>query len=95
MNIEKKSQELWFVYMLVCTNDKIYTGMSTNVQKRFRSHARGRGAKFTKRNPPQNILALKACTTRSEAAKLEWAIKKLRRQQKVDLAATWNAQEGE
>ena len=72
-----KPQSLWFVYLLECLNGKIYTGITTNVEARFNKHLSGKGAKFTKMNPPSHIIATQQCENRSEASKLECQIKKL------------------
>jgi len=84
-----KVEETWFVYLLECTNGKIYTGIAKDVEKRFQRHASGKGAKFTKRNPPVRILAHKKCKNRSEASQLERAIKALKAAQKRDLGVEW------
>lgn len=80
----------WFVYMLECENDKIYTGITTDVQKRFQKHLSGTGAKFTRSNPPLQILAFKPCSNRSEASSLEYHVKRLKPLQKKELAVIWN-----
>ncbi len=79
----------WYVYMLECKNGMIYTGITTDLEKRFLRHKSGRGAKFTKRNPPSHILASKLCVSRSEACKLEWAIKQLSVTKKRLLVLQW------
>jgi putative endonuclease len=61
----------WFVYLLECENDKIYTGITTDVQRRFDEHLKGTGAKFTRSNPPLQILAFKPVTSRSEASSMD------------------------
>jgi putative endonuclease len=71
-----KTTSVWFVYLLECLNGKIYTGITTNVEARFNKHLTGKGAKFTKMNPPSNIMATKQCKNRSEAIKLEYQISK-------------------
>lgn len=47
----------WYVYLLECQNGKIYTGITTDVNRRFDEHLSGTGAKFTRANPPVQILA--------------------------------------
>jgi putative endonuclease len=71
------TSSIWFVYLLECLNGKIYTGNTTNVEARFNKHLSGKGAKFTKMNPPSHIIATQQCKNRSEASKLECQIKKL------------------
>lgn len=80
----------WFVYLLACRNDKIYTGITTDVQRRFEAHLNGTGAKFTRANPPVQILAFKVCSNRSEASSLEYHVKRLKPSQKKELAVIWN-----
>jgi len=89
MFVVKKSQGAWFVYMLVCANGKLYTGITTDLEKRFRNHVAGTGAKFTRANQPSHIIATKPCKNRSEASKLEWAIKRLTPKQKRALGLSW------
>jgi predicted GIY-YIG superfamily endonuclease len=60
---------LWFVYLLEYLNAKIYTGIITNFEVRFK-HLAGKGAKFTKTNPHAYIMAIKQCKKRLEANKL-------------------------
>jgi len=79
----------WFVYLLECVNGRIYTGITTDVEARFNKHFAGKGAKFTKMNPPSHIVATKKCVNRSEASKLEYKIKQLKPVQKRALGLTW------
>ena len=72
-----KTTSDWFVYLLECQNGKIYTGITTNVDARFNKHLAGKGAKFTKMNPPSHIIASKHCGNRSAASKLEYQIRQL------------------
>jgi putative endonuclease len=81
---------MWYVYLLECQNGKIYTGITTDVPRRFNEHLKGTGAKFTRSNKPSHILASKPCSSRSEASSMEWHIKRLKPSQKRDLADSWN-----
>ena len=67
----------WFVYMLECKGGKVYTGVAVDVAARFAAHRRGKGAAYTRANPPLSILASRRCTDRSRALKLEHALKQL------------------
>jgi putative endonuclease len=87
----KKPASVWFVYLLECRDGRIYTGITTDLKKRFLRHCSGRGAKFTRANRPSHIIAAKKCRDRSSASKLEWAIKQLRSpRQKRALVADWH-----
>ncbi len=85
-----KTTSDWFVYLLECLNGKIYTGITTNVEARFNKHLAGKGAKFTKMNPPSHIMASKQCENRSEASKLEYQVKQLTPAKKRALGLMWH-----
>ena len=79
---------MYFVYMLLCRGGVYYTGLAADVEKRYRQHLSGKGAKFTRSYPPEAIAAVWRCGDKSTAAKVEYAIKKrLTHQQKEQLAA--------
>ena len=90
LTMTTQTTTIWFVYMLECLNGKIYTGITTDVETRFKKHCSGKGAKFTKINPPSHILATKPCENRSEASKLEYQVKELSSSKKRVLSLTWN-----
>lgn len=79
----------WFVYMLECAGERIYTGIATDVSVRFEKHCGGRGAAFTRINKPLRIMAAMPCGDRSTATKTESNLKKLRRPDKLLWAAQW------
>jgi putative endonuclease len=68
--------------MLLCNNDSYYTGYTTDVERRFKEHQSGNGAKYTRSFRPLRIVYTKAFETRSEAMKHEAALKKLKHHQK-------------
>lgn len=78
---------MYFVYIIRCRDGSLYTGITTDPVRRFREHAGevANGAKFTHSHPPEAVEALWSCEDRSLASKLEYAIKKLRRVQKLRL----------
>jgi putative endonuclease len=76
----------YFVYIIKCRGERLYTGITTDMKRRFAEHSGSpKGAKFTRANPPEEIMAVWSCNGRSTASKLECAIKKLRREQKMRL----------
>lgn len=78
----------YFVYMLRCRGDVYYTGLTTDIARRYRLHASGKGAKFTRSHPPEGIAAAWHCGDKAAAAKVEYAIKKhLHRPEKEALIA--------
>lgn len=79
----------WYVYMLLCRTGgdrtSIYTGITTDVARRFVEHVNGKGAKFTKANKPMMILLKEGPCGESEARRREYEIKQMTRKQKERL----------
>lgn len=77
----------WFVYMIETECGVYYTGISTDVERRFNEHKSDklRGAKFFRGKVPKAVVYEEICENRSVASKREAAIKKLRRIQKQQL----------
>lgn len=70
---------MYYVYMLLCSNDSLYTGITPDLEKRMRQHTgqiKG-GAKCTALRPPKEIAAVWTAPDKSAAAKAEYAIKRL------------------
>lgn len=80
---------IWFVYMLECRGGRIYTGVTPDVAGRFARHCSGRGAAFTRINPPVKVLAAMPCGSRGLAQITEAALKKLPRPRKLVWAQQW------
>ena len=74
----------YYVYMLRCTDGSLYTGITTDVKRRFAEHQAGgaAGAKYTKTHPPKEIVAVWQAENRSAASKLEWRLKQFTKAQK-------------
>lgn len=68
---------MYFVYMLRCQDNSLYTGITTNVDRRMKEHfSQGKlGAKYTKRHKPKQLECVLKCKNRSEASQLEYHIK--------------------
>ena len=73
----------WYLYVLRCGDGTLYTGITTDVEKRFAAHQEGKGAKYTRGRGPLEILYREACASHSEALKREYAFKQLPREQKL------------
>lgn len=76
-----KSQ--WFVYILECQNGSFYTGVTTDLDKRMKAHAEGKGSKYVYQKGFKKLLRTKKCRDKSEACKCEYEIKKLPRREKL------------
>ena len=70
-------QKVWYLYILECEGDRLYTGITVDVEARYKVHLSGRGAKFTRSYRPRRILLVECHADRSAASKAEYAIKKL------------------
>ena len=75
----------WCVYLLMCSDNTIYTGIANDLEKRIKEHNEGkRGAKYTRSRRPVTLIKSINCTDRSEASKLEYKIKQLPREEKLN-----------
>lgn len=75
----------WYVYMLRCGDDSLYTGVTTDPQRRLRAHQQGKGAKYTRSRLPVELVYQEPAADKSAALRREAAIKKLRRAEKWNL----------
>lgn len=75
----------WYLYILRCRDDTLYTGITTDVEKRLEVHQTGRGAKYTRGRGPLTLVYRESCGSHSEALKRELAVKRLTRMQKMEL----------
>ena len=73
------SPKPWFLYLLECANGSYYAGITTDVAARFAAHQSGKGARYTRANPPLRIVGQVAYADRSAASKAEWQLKRLPR----------------
>ena len=76
---------MWYVYILECSDGTLYTGITTDLDKRLKTHNNGKGAKYTKARLPVVLKASFETADRSEASKEEYRIKQLSRKQKLEL----------
>ena len=75
--------ERWWLYVLLCNNDRLYVGIAKDVDARLQMHRSGRGAIYTRLNPPIRILARQPHASKGDALRAEYALKQLRRPQKL------------
>lgn len=78
----------WQVYIILCTDNSLYTGITTDLERRFRQHTDSQGAKYFRGRRPGEVVYLECGHTRSSASKREAAIKKLLRADKLQLIAS-------
>ena len=76
---------MYFLYILECEDGTLYTGITTDVKKRFERHAKGRGAKYTRAHKPKKIVYTEKHNSLSSALKREALVKKFPRSRKIRL----------
>ena len=76
----------WNVYIVRCADGTLYTGVAKDVERRVATHNAGRGAKYTRARLPVRLLHVEQGFTRGGALSREWAIKRMRRAEKLALS---------
>jgi len=74
-----------YVYILKCSDGTLYTGWTTDVDKRLKKHNSGNGAKYTRARLPVQLEYYEQFETKQEAMKREYEIKQLARKQKLEI----------
>lgn len=77
----------YFVYILLCKDKSLYTGITNDVAKRLLAHKNGTGARYTRSHPPMKIVHTEKYRTKGRALKREAEIKRLPRAGKLKLIA--------
>jgi putative endonuclease len=87
-SVDKKSVDTakeWYVYMILCSDDSLYTGITTDVARRFDEHSSQKGAKYFRGRSPREIVFIEGGHSRSSASQREAFVKKLSRVEKLAL----------
>ena len=77
--------KMWNVYILRCGDGSLYTGISTDVERRLEAHRAGKGAKYTRSRCPLELVYREQCLDKSAALRRELEIKALPRAEKLKL----------
>jgi putative endonuclease len=84
MNIKAgQKSKVWVVYILRCSDNSLYAGMTNNIGKRFAAHNEGKASKYTRSRRPVKLLTTSAKMDKGDALRLEIKIKKLPRAKKI------------
>lgn len=77
----------WFVYVLRCADDSLYTGITTDVERRLHEHNCDdqKAARYTRSRRPLQLFYQEACADRAAAARREYQVKRLSRPAKLQL----------
>jgi putative endonuclease len=82
----KEGTTMWFVYLLRCSDNSLYCGITNNLNRRINEHnSSSKGAKYTRSRRPVSLVFSQTSSNRSEASKLEAKIKKMTKKQKEGL----------
>lgn len=79
------------VYILHCSDDTLYTGITNDLKARIAAHNSGKGARYTAGRRPVRLIYVETAVSRSAALKREWTLKRYSRQKKMALAAAGEA----
>jgi len=77
----------WSLYILRCGDGSFYTGVTNDMDRRFRAHQEGKASRFTRTRRPVALVYQEPCGTRSQALSRECAVKSMGRKGKEDLVA--------
>ena len=76
---------MWYLYILRCGDGTLYTGITTDVERRLEAHRSGKGAKYTRGRGPLELGYTEKCGDHSDALRRELEIKALPREEKLKL----------
>lgn len=88
LKLKKELAERWFVYILRCADDSLYTGITNDLARRVEQHNAGTASRYTRSRIPATLEYSERARTKGAALRREWAIKGLSRQAKQELIAT-------
>jgi putative endonuclease len=77
------SEKNWIVYLLRCSDNSLYCGISNDLKNRLTDHNSGKGAKYTRSRKPVELVGSSHEMTKSQALKLEYRIKRLSADKKI------------
>ena len=94
ISTESTTGKSWYVYMIRSSDNQLYTGITTDIQRRWREHSTGKaGARYFRGRKPGSLCLLEIHPDRSSASKREAAIKQLSRQTKEHLLLQQTAEQ--
>jgi putative endonuclease len=88
VSVPASNRGFWHVYLARCADGTLYCGIARDVSARIRDHDAGKGARYTRGRGPLEVLATQRCRTQGLALRIEHAVKRLSRSEKLELAIT-------
>jgi len=86
------TSDQWYLYLLECRRGT-YIGITNNLAKRYNAHCDGKGARYTRANPPLALLGAQPFADRAAASRAEYQLKQKSPAQKRQWAAAWGCPE--
>jgi putative endonuclease len=81
----KNTDNNWSVYIILCSDKTLYTGITTDIERRLKEHSSNNGAKYFRGRSPEKVMYLEGGHNKSTASKRELYIKSLTRREKEQL----------
>ena len=81
------------VYILRCNDNSLYTGITNDLDKRLKTHNKGKASKYTRTRLPVELVALKEVLTKSQALKLEYKVKQQKKSKKIQFLTSYTIEE--
>ena len=78
-------EEKWYVYILRCADDTLYTGITNDLERRLKAHNAGTASKYTRIRRPVAMVYREEADTKGNALRRELQIKSMQRSQKQTL----------
>ncbi len=78
-------EQKWYVYILRCADDTLYTGITNDIERRLKAHNAGTASKYTRSRRPVTMVYQEENDTKGNALRRELQIKAMSRQQKIAL----------
>lgn len=76
-------EKFWCLYLIECRNGSYYAGITNDLEARYAAHVDGKGARYTRSNPPLRLIGSRPYPDRASASRAEAAIKRLPRAHKI------------
>lgn len=84
LKIPKPNKSKWYVYILLCKDNSLYTGVTNDLTNRMKVHKSGKGSKYVKAKGFDKLLKFQECKNKSDAQKAEYQIKHLPKLEKLN-----------
>jgi predicted GIY-YIG superfamily endonuclease len=81
---KKNNRGRWCLYVLLCGDNSLYTGITNNLERRIQQHKNGTASRYTRSRLPVSLTYWEGCRGRSSALKKEYAMKQLPRKEKIE-----------